>query len=126
MTLTPLAHDRYRRAACAVAIGTIGIGLLVVGPVSAQGVDVPVVPLAGDGQAAVCASSTVSGLDPAGDNFLAVRSGPGSDFRKIDELHTGDVVLTCDARGGWIGIFYPGPDGKSGWVFGKYLTALAG
>lgn len=107
-------------AGLAAAVGTIPSALL------AQDLDVPVNVPKGDGQAADCASSTVSGLDPAGDNFLAVRSGPGAQHRKIDELHTGDVVITCDMRGDWIGIFYKDGHEKSGWVHGNYLTDLAG
>jgi hypothetical protein len=48
----------------------------------------------------------VAGLNPQGDNFLAVRSGPGRDFAKIDELYQGDRVLLCDERGQWVGIVY--------------------
>ena len=100
--------------------------ILSSGAALSQGLDVPVVIPPGDGQMADCATSTVSGLDPAGDNFLAVRSGPGTKHRKIDEIHAGDVVYTCDARGDWIGIRYPDENGRSGWVYGRYLTPLAG
>jgi hypothetical protein len=103
------------------------VGLLFwVGPAVAQTLDVPV-PWIEDGQAAGCGGSRVTGLDPNGDNFLAVRSGPGVDYPKIDELHTGDSVRTCDVRGNWIGIYYDirGRQ-QSGWVFGAYLAEVAG
>ena len=61
--------------------------------------DVPVLEQGGDGQMANCASSMVTGLKATGDGFLAVRSGPGSKYRKIDELHNGDVVLVFEQRG---------------------------
>ena len=61
--------------------------ILSSGAALSQSLDVPVVIPPGDGQVADCATSTVSGLDPAGDNFLAVRSGPGTKHRKIDEIH---------------------------------------
>lgn len=80
----------------------------------------------GDGQAADCATSTVSGLDPNGDNFLAVRAGPGTQYAILDKLRSGQVVHTCAAQGGWTGIHYPGPGQRSGWVSSRYLTPLAG
>ena len=83
----------------------------------------------------------VQGMNPQGDNFLAVRSGPGSKFTKIDELHERDQLWLCDKRGRWVGIvygkncgvsspiairqIYEGPC-KSGWVFDKYVKLIAG
>lgn len=116
----------FPRHAALITVRAVAWITLAAGVASAQGLDVPVVPIEGDGQAAVCATSTVSGLDPNGDNFLAVRSGPGTKYRKLDELHTGDVVFTCDGKGSWVGIFYPDMNGRSGWVHGSYLTPLAG
>jgi peptidoglycan hydrolase-like protein with peptidoglycan-binding domain len=108
-------------------------------PASADRLDVPVLERGGDGQAANCASSVVVGLKADGDGFLAVRSGPGAEFRKIDELHNGDVVYTYDKKGDWFGIAYdaptvecasrttrPVPYGKTGWVHGNWLGDLAG
>ncbi|AUH65721.1 SH3 domain-containing protein [Paracoccus zhejiangensis] len=78
-----------------------------------------------DGQAAGCAGSIVAGLDPKGDGFLAVRSGPGTDFTRIDELHNGDLVRTCARSGPWIGITYGKPR-RRGWVHGRWLVDGAG
>lgn len=104
----------------------VSIGLLPAAfPAAAQVLDVPFETTGGDGQAAWCASSIVAGLDPQGDGFLAVRSGPGTEYRKIDELHNGDIVSTCDARGPWIAIIY-GPSKRKGWVHGRWLKDLAG
>ena len=50
--------------------------------------DVPITEEGGDGQMANCSSSTVYGLEAGEDGFLAVRSGPGTQYRKIDELTT--------------------------------------
>jgi len=63
-------------------------------------------------------SGIVRGLDYYGDNFLAVRTGPGSHYRQIDSLYSGDRVRICDWRGGWLNVRYRG---GSGWVFGKYV-----
>ncbi len=78
-----------------------------------------------DAQAAGCAGSIVSGLNPNGDGFLAVRTGPGTNYRKIDELHNGDTVRTCAQKGSWFGVYYGQPRRK-GWVHGKWLVAGAG
>jgi len=78
-----------------------------------------------DDQAAGCAGSIVSGLDPNGDGFLAVRAGPGSNYRKIDELHNGDTVRTCVVKGKWVGVYYDTPRRK-GWAHGNWLVDGAG
>lgn len=90
-----------------------------------QVLDVPFAETSGDGQAAWCGSSIVSGLDPNGDGFLAVRSGPGTEYRKIDQAYNGDTVSTCDARGSWVAIVY-GPSKKKGWVHSRWLKHVAG
>lgn len=91
----------------------------------AQVLDVPFADSGGDGQSAWCATSTVAGLDPKGDGFLAVRTGPGTRYRKIGEVRNGDVVHTCDSRGPWVAIVY-GPSRAKGWVHGKWLKDRAG
>ncbi|MEP6622493.1 MAG: SH3 domain-containing protein, partial [bacterium] len=75
---------------------------------------------------------------------LTVRSGAGSQFRKIDRLHSGRKVYICDERGGWFKIFYSNPQGpcgptfsnglgvhktagcKSGWVEQKWIEVISG
>lgn len=83
-------------------------------------------------------------LNPDGDNFLAVRSGPGSAHTMTDKLYTKAQVFMCDENGAWIGIIY-GPDNvdcgvsspiadrrpysgacASGWVHGRYIKLIAG
>jgi uncharacterized protein YgiM (DUF1202 family) len=105
-------------------------------PASAQQLDVPFAGPKGGGQAGDCATSFVAGLNPRGDNFLAVRAGPGSNYRKLDELHSGDVVATCARRGAWHGVLYDGRNVRKGmrarhrlrrgWVHGNWLRDLAG
>lgn len=84
----------------------------------------------------------VRGLDPNGDNFLAVRSGPGSKHRMQAKIHTGQIVHVCDQRGGWLGIVYGNRDCevnfpilmrsayegpcRSGWVSQKFIFEIAG
>lgn len=91
----------------------------------------------------------VKGLDPEGDNFLAVRAAPTTQSSKLDELKQGDEVWFCDGSKDqqWVGIVYrgkgqkdfacetgpnlpepkpyPGPC-RSGWVHKDYVVLLAG
>ncbi|MEO3387694.1 SH3 domain-containing protein [Mesorhizobium sp. CAU 1741] len=104
--------------ASALIISSLGLSAL------AQPLDVPFV-VTPDGQMAGCASSVVAGLDPNGDGFLAVRSGPGTQYQKIGEVYNGDIVGTCDARGPWIAITH-GQARRKGWVHGRWLRDHAG
>jgi len=101
--------------------------------------DVPILEHGGDGQMANCMSSMVSGLRIDGDGFLAVRSGPGTRHRKIDELHNGDIVFVFETRGEWAGVVYrtsnvrchstitqPVKYDKKGWVHTNWLKPVAG
>lgn len=90
----------------------------------------------------------VVGLDPRGDGFLSVRSGPGGQpFSEIDRLFNGNRVFICDQRGPWFGVVYAGPGQASadqcgvnrpwalrqpytgpcgyGWVHSRYVRSLA-
>lgn len=93
-------------------------------------------------------SGTVTGLDPQGDNFLSVRSGPGGrPYREVDRVRTGQFLAICEERGPWLGVVYAplgdertecgvgtprprraayaGPC-RSGWVHGRYVGDRAG
>jgi hypothetical protein len=56
-----------------------------------------------------CDGATVKGLNPQGDGFLAVQSGPRINYPRVDKLHNGDRVITCDTYGDWFAVVYPGP-----------------
>ncbi|MEF0938601.1 hypothetical protein [Rhizobium sp. BR 362] len=107
-------------------------------PPPAGGLDVLIVEQGGDGQAANCGSSVVAGLKANGDGFLAVRSGPGGQYRQLDALHNGDMVFVFDQRGKWAGIVYgtsnvkcsstqnrPVPYANKGWVSTNWLKPVA-
>ena len=109
------------------------------GVVLTDDLDVPILEHAGDGQMANCMSSMVSGLQADGDGFLAVRSGPGTQHQKIDELHNGDIVIIFESRGEWAGVVYrtsnvrcsstttrPVTYEKKGWVHTNWLKPVAG
>jgi Caspase domain/Bacterial SH3 domain len=61
----------------------------------------------------------VRGLDPNGDNFLSVRTGPGSSYDEIDRIYNGNGVSICSQQGKWLRVKYA--NGR-GWVFGKYIA----
>lgn len=110
------------------------------GTTMAQQLDVPIIEHA-DENLDTCAYGQVIGLKSEGDNFLAVRSGPASDYTKLDELKNDDKVWMYDVQGEWFGIVYDveaaicGPlekdrevetDGKKGWVHSKWIEGIAG
>jgi hypothetical protein len=86
----------------------------------------------------------VRGLNPRGDGFLAVRTGPGRKYPMVDRLYNGHQVYFCDDHGEWIGIVYgehvqdcgvssplprrqpyKGPC-QSGWAHRNWLVLIAG
>ena len=110
-------------------------------------IDVPV--LAGgnpDFQACPTVGEIV-GLDPNGDGFLSVRSGPGGrPFQEIDRVYNGMRVKICDQHGPWYGVVYDadnrtdrcnvdasrsirgpytGPC-RYGWIHSRYVGDIAG
>ncbi|MEM7301159.1 MAG: SH3 domain-containing protein [Pseudomonadota bacterium] len=114
--------------------------LFLASPLAAAELDVPIYEYGGDGLD-TCGLSRVAGLKADGDGFLAVRTGPGSNYRKIDEIHNGDDVYVFEQKGKWYGILYgrPFPDchspkkkrimrypGKKGWVHGNWIRQIAG
>lgn len=106
-------------------------------------VDVPIM-IGGTGSVfnACDEGGTIVGLDPHGDGFLSVRSGPGGrQFREIDRVYNGMHVKICDEHGPWLGVVYS-PSGEHdgcnvehewrtrlpytgpcryGWVFSRYV-----
>lgn len=90
-------------------------------PLRAQQVEVPFDTYCPpDAQAACFSTAEVMGLDPNGDGFLAVRTGPGTGYRMIAKIHNGDRVETYGGRGKWVAISF-GPSGRLGWVHGNWL-----
>ena len=111
--------------------------------------DVPVI-VGEDASLDACGSwAEVSGLNPAGDGFLAVRGGPGADYAMRDRLREGDAFFVCGMSrdGKWVSVVYPragqtsdacgvssalpkahayrGPC-ASGWVHAAWVRILAG
>lgn len=95
--------------------------LLAAAPIGAQSLDVPFDTYCPpDAQAACFGAATVMGLDPKGDGFLAVRTGPGSQYPMIARIHNGDRVGVYGARGDWSAISF-GPDKRLGWAHRNWL-----
>ena len=71
--------------------------------------DVPVI-VGEQGDLDACGAwAEVHGLDPEGDGFLAVRTGPGVDHAMRDRLREADGLFVCggSADGAWLSIVYP-------------------
>ena len=85
---------------------TTAVLVALIAPAMAGQIDVPVM-AGGDLDWDACGSSgTVMGLNPRGDGFLAVKSGPGLQFTRIDRVYNGQHVTICDQRGVWYGVVY--------------------
>ncbi len=86
---------------------------------------------AGDCTGFVTGVRPVSQYNPAtGAGFLAVRTGPGTQFMQIGELYRGDEIAVWERSGQWYfvrcmsgGCLRPmrGEHRPTGWVFGRYL-----
>lgn len=51
-------------------------------------------------------SGEIVGLDPHGDNYLAVKAGPSGAHGEKDRLAQGDRVWICGRQGSWIAVIY--------------------
>ena len=102
-------------------IRVMALSLLIATPLQAQPLDVAFDTYCPpDSEAACFGAANVMGLNPGGDGFLAVRSGPGSQYRKIGEVYNGDRVGTYGRQGDWYAISF-GPDNRLGWAHGNWL-----
>jgi hypothetical protein len=93
--------------------------------------------------------AAASGLNPKGDGFLAVRSGPGTEYSVRDKLREGAGFYVCGSSqdGKWLQIVYPrkGQDSDDcgvsspiahaleyrgpcdyGWVNARWVKVIAG
>lgn len=66
-----------------------------------------------------------------GHGFLAMRSGPGSNYQQFSELYLGDEVSVWERAGNWYHVQCIagrcqsplwGQANAHGWVYGKYLS----
>jgi hypothetical protein len=110
---------------------------------------VPRIGQAGHDLDACLSNGQVTGLNPNGDNFLAVRAMPSANGAEKDRLGPGRWLWLCDEAGEWLGVVYsadpneepPGDCGvaspveterpyvgkcKWGWVHSRFVTVVAG
>lgn len=130
------------------AVGVLAA--IILSPISGANadskLDVPIF-VGGDENEDVCgATGEIYKLKEDGDGFLAVRSGPGTNYKKIDELYNGNSVYMCEDRGSWIAVIYSksNPNGdcgvstplrnrseylgpcRAGWVHKNFVKLIAG
>jgi hypothetical protein len=107
-------------------------------------IDAPIV-IGGNADFDACGSTgQVVGLNPRGDGFLSVQSGPGGrPYREIDRVFNGNQVYICGEVGPWLAVVYPagrdcgvgtpwpirqpytGPC-RYGWIHSRYVRVIAG
>ena len=65
------------------------------------------------------AAEYVCRLNPYGDNFLSLRTGPGSHYPEVDRLGPGTGLSVLRGSGPWL--YVQTEDGARGWVFSQYV-----
>ena len=87
-----------------------------------------------------CNVAVVKGLQ---NSRLRVRSGPGSQFPRIDSLGEGKRVFTCNEHREWLGVAYSAYEGmclgdeqglpitqlpacRTGWVIRRWIEIITG
>ncbi|WP_305984241.1 caspase family protein [Roseibium sp. MMSF_3544] len=66
----------------------------------------------------------VTGLDPRGDNFLSLRTGPSTRYREIARMGMNTPLTILGRSGSWLNVAMA--DGRSGWAYGKYVASTPG
>ena len=63
----------------------------------------------------------VTGLDPNGDNYLSLRTGPGTGNREIARMRPDTQVTITSTSGRWLQVSLA--NGMNGWAYGKYIAS---
>lgn len=63
----------------------------------------------------------VGGLNPQGDNYLSLRTGPGTGYREILRMGPNTIVTVLESQGSWRRIELE--DGTEGWASGRYIKS---
>ncbi len=61
----------------------------------------------------------VAGLNPRGDNWLALKTGPSIDASRIAKLPPNTFLKVVSKEGEWLRVELE--DGRTGWVFSKFV-----
>ncbi|WP_422375171.1 caspase family protein [Roseibium sp.] len=64
----------------------------------------------------------VTGLNPRGDNYLSLRTGPGSRYQEIARMGTNTPLTILGRQGSWLSVRLQ--DGRSGWAYSKYVASV--
>ncbi|MCG6857591.1 MAG: caspase family protein [Salaquimonas sp.] len=62
----------------------------------------------------------VTGLDATGDNFLSLRTGPGSGNREIARMRANTTLSITGQSGNWYQVTLD--NGMNGWAYGRYIA----
>ena len=138
-------HPRPPAAAGAAAVLAFAAAVFTAPLPATAGGPVPV-QVGGSAEFDACGTIiAVAGLNPGGDGFLALRTGPGTSCPMIRKLLPDTQMWLCSQRGKWMGVLIRPPSDSqcgvgspipvrqpyngpclSGWVYGKYTTPIAG
>lgn len=66
----------------------------------------------------------VSGLDPTGDNYLSLRTGPSTRYQEIVRMGLNTPLTILGRSGSWLNVALA--DGRTGWAYGKYIASAPG
>ena len=93
----------------------IALALTCAAPLEAQNIVPP------QGERITDTGCLVTGLDPNGDGFLALRTGPGSHYQQIGSLHNGDAAYMRACLGKWCYVENGAHNGREarfrGWIY---------
>ncbi|MEP2580872.1 MAG: caspase family protein [Roseibium sp.] len=67
------------------------------------------------------AQAYVTGLNPQGDNYLSLRTGPGSRYREIARLGPNTPLTIVGRQRSWLNVAIA--DGRIGWAYSKYIAS---
>ncbi len=71
----------------------------------------------------ILATGSALAADGVATGAVNVRTGPSTDFGKVDTLFAGEQVQIGECQGGWCYVEHDGPDG---WVSANYLQPAGG
>ncbi|WP_298813710.1 caspase family protein [uncultured Roseibium sp.] len=63
----------------------------------------------------------VSGLDPRGDNYLSLRTGPGTRYQEVARMAPNTPLTILGRSGSWLNVAMA--NGRSGWAYSKYVAS---
>jgi len=61
----------------------------------------------------------VCNLNPYGDNFLSLRTGPGGSYDEIERMGENTVLRVIGSRGPWLNVRKR--DGSEGWAHSRWI-----